>query len=125
MGKQYYYCQRNFAIRDHPSPLGHLLPLQNGKCRSVLLIRLALQELRFDRPPGPLMQTSAVTTKQWMNDVHRFRRYRGRHRIEIPHWGLYEFDRLCIGYLFVSVSDFLRVKVILYLTISYIVYFPL
>ena len=37
------YCQKNFFLQEHPSPIGHGWELVNGKCRPI----------RHTRPPLP------------------------------------------------------------------------
>ena len=42
------FCQLNFKMKDHPSPLGHGWQLQNGLCRPVRHSCPALPDISFD-----------------------------------------------------------------------------
>ena len=55
------YCQRNFQLTNHPSPLNHGWELLNGKCRPV----------RYKHPALPmLVQTEPILSDNEGTDSH-------------------------------------------------------
>ena len=60
------YCQRNFQLTEHPSPLNHGWELLNGKCRPV----------RYRLPALPvLVQTEPILSDNEATDSHEETEY--------------------------------------------------